>query len=61
MTGLILKDLYSMRSYFVKQIGLMALIYLVICVAVIRNIVFFAPMMVMSVMMTRPRSGISTR
>ncbi len=51
MTGLILKDLYSMRSYFVKQIGLMALIYLVICVAVIRNIVFFAPMMVMSVMM----------
>lgn len=51
MTGLILKDLYSMRRYFVKQVGLMALVYLLISVAVIKSVAFFAPMMVMSVMM----------
>lgn len=51
MTGLILKDLYSMRSYFVKQMGLMALVYLLISVAVIKSVALFAPMMVMSVMM----------
>lgn len=51
MAGLILKDLYSMRSYFLKQIGLMALMYLLISGFVIRSIAFFAPMMVMSVMM----------
>lgn len=51
MTGLILKDIYSLRSYFVKQILLMAVIYLLISVAVIQSFGFFAPMMVMSVMM----------
>lgn len=51
MTGLILKDFYSLRSYFLKQIGLMAVIYLMISVGVIRSLAFFAPMMVMSVMM----------
>ena len=51
MMGLILKDLYSLRSYFVKQICLMAVIYLGISVAMIHSLAFFAPMMVMSVMM----------
>lgn len=51
MTGLILKDMYSLRSYFVKQILLMAVIYLIISVAMIQSFAFFAPMMVMSVMM----------
>lgn len=51
MTGLILKDMYSLRSYFVKQILLMAVIYLIISVTIIQSFGFFAPMMVMSVMM----------
>ncbi len=51
MKGLILKDLYAIRSYFVKQVGLMALMYLLISVVVIQSVAFFAPMMVMSVMM----------
>ena len=51
MTGLILKDMYSLRSYFVKQILLMAVIYLLISVVMIQSFAFFAPMMVMSVMM----------
>ncbi len=51
MMGLILKDLYSLRSYFVKQICLMAVVYLAISVAMIQSFAFFAPMMVMSVMM----------
>ena len=51
MTGLILKDIYSLRSYFVKQILLMALIYLLISVTMIQSFAFFGPMMVMSVMM----------
>lgn len=51
MRGLILKDIYSLRSYFVKQILLMALIYLLISVTMIQSFAFFGPMMVMSVMM----------
>lgn len=51
MTGLILKDMYSLRSYFIKQILLMAVIYLLISVVMIQSFAFFGPMMVMSVMM----------
>lgn len=51
MIGLILKDLYSLRIYFLKQIALMAVLYLAISVAVIGSLAFFAPMIVMSVMM----------
>ena len=50
MTGLILKDYYSLRSYLFKQMGLMVVIYLFVSVAM-KSFAFLAPMLTLSVMM----------
>ena len=51
MTGLMLKDLYSLRTYFLKQLGLMTVLYLVLSVAVMKSFAFMAPMLTMSVIL----------
>ncbi len=47
MIGLVLKDYYNLRSYLLKQAGLMALIYGVVGFSV-KSMSIVAPMMIMS-------------
>lgn len=50
MTGLMLKDFYSLRSYLFKQIGMITVIYLALGWTM-KSFVFLSPMLVMSVIM----------
>ena len=49
MTGLMLKDMYSLRTYFLKQLALMTVLYLAISVGLMKNFSFLSPMLTMSV------------
>ena len=51
MTGLMLKDMYSLRTYFLKQLALMTVLYLAISVGLMKNFSFLSPMLTMSVVM----------
>ena len=51
MTGLMLKDMYSLRTYFLKQPALMTVLYLAISVGLMKNFSFLSPMLTMSVVM----------
>ena len=51
MTGLMLKDMYSLRTYFLKQLALMTVLYLAIPVGLMKNFSFLSPMLTMSVVM----------
>ena len=51
MMGLILKDIFSMRKYFLKQMLYMLVLYLLLSVAVLHSISYISCMMIMSVMM----------
>ena len=50
MLGMLLKDYYSLRSYFKKQIFLMIVLYLILALA-LQNMSFFSTMMMMYAMM----------
>lgn len=51
MIGLILKDFYSLRSYLLRQMGLMALVFL--CIGFfLKSFSFLSPMLVLVVMMS---------
>ena len=50
MTGLMLKDMYSLRTYFLKQLALMTVLYLAISVGLMKNFSFLSPMLTMSVL-----------
>lgn len=51
MIGLMLKDMYSLRTYFLKQLALMTVLYLAISVGLMKNFSFLSPMLTMSVVM----------
>lgn len=51
MMGLILKDIYSLRKYFLKQIFYISAMYLILAVTVLHTISFIGCMMIMSIMM----------
>ena len=46
MLGMLLKDYYSLRSYFKKQFFLMIVLYLILALA-LQNMSFFSTMMMM--------------
>lgn len=50
MLGMLLKDYYSLRSYFKKQVGLMLVLYFILSFS-LRNMSFFSSMMMMYAMM----------
>lgn len=50
MTGLLLKDFYSLRSYLFKQILLMSIIYILIAIFM-QSVAFLTPMMVLGISM----------
>lgn len=51
MIGLLLKDYYCLRSYMLKQLGLIVLLYVGLTIAM-KSSAFFTPMMIMYVMIT---------
>ncbi|MDO5603385.1 MAG: ABC-2 transporter permease [Oscillospiraceae bacterium] len=51
MTGLLLKDYYSLRGYLFRQIALLSLLYVVIAV-VLKSVALLTPMMIMGITMT---------